>query len=210
VGDIPGLQSTDALLAAISLLLTAVGLSTASGLRAYIPLLAVALGSHIPTTHGGHLVYLTQPFQFLGSLWFIALLVFFTLVEFVVDKIPVLVHVSDLIHTIVRPAAGAIIMAGTSNALSDRSLWLAAAIGAILALTVHSTKAASRAGIAGATAGLGNPVVSLGEDLLALALTVLSVIAPFLALVFLVLVAIIAAPLVVRGIRWYRRRQRKA
>jgi hypothetical protein len=60
MGTIPGLQSTDALIAALSLLCTAVGLSTASRLRAYLPLLAAARGSHIPTAQGGHLVYLTR------------------------------------------------------------------------------------------------------------------------------------------------------
>jgi hypothetical protein len=48
-----------------------------------------------------------------------------------------------------------------------------------------------------------NSVVSLGEDVVAALLTILSVLAPFLALVFLLLVGVLVAPFVVRGVRWY-------
>ena len=205
---LPGIDSTDALIAAMSLLLSAVGLSTAAGLRAYLPVLAIALGSHIPTSHGGHLVSLTPPFHFLGSAPSIALLVILGVLEVIIDKIPLLVHVSDLLHTVICPAAGAVVMAGTTNALSAHNVWLAAVIGAMLALTVHTAKAVSRPGISGVTAGLGNPVVSLAEDIVALALTVLAVIAPFLALALLVLLAVLLGPVVVRGVRWYMKRRR--
>ena len=188
--NLPGIGSTDALIAALSLLLSAVGLSTAAGLRAYLPVLAVALGSHISTGHGGHLVALTPTFRFLGGLTFIVVLAALGLFEFVIDKIPLLVHLSDLIHTLIRPAAGAVVMAGTTNALSERSVWLAALFGGIVALLVHTTKAVSRPGISGVTAGLGNPLISLVEDVVAGLLTVLAVVAPFFALLLLVLLGI--------------------
>jgi hypothetical protein len=199
---LPGIDSTDALVAAIGLVLSAVGLSTAAGLRAYVPVLAVALGSNIPAPHGGHLVSLTPPFHFLGAVQFIVLLAALGLVEFVVDKIPLLVHVSDLFHTVIRPAAGAIVMAGTMNALSERSVWLAGLVGAFLALTVHTAKAASRPGISAATAGLGNPVVSLGEDAVTILLAVLALVAPYVALLLLLALVAVVGPLVVRGLRW--------
>src|SRR5690242_14602604 len=101
-GDPTGIQ-------AITLLFTALGLSSASGLRAYLPLLAVAIGSDIPTGDGQHLITLSQPFQALGSGWLVALLVLLVLGEFVVDKIPVLDHISDAAHTVIRPLSGAII-----------------------------------------------------------------------------------------------------
>jgi hypothetical protein len=52
---------------ALAVLLTALGLSTASGLRAYFPLLAVAVGSNVPTGNGQHLITLSKPFQALGT-----------------------------------------------------------------------------------------------------------------------------------------------
>jgi hypothetical protein len=197
---LPGIESPDALVAAMSLILSGIGLSTAAGLRAYLPLLAVAVGSHIPTAHGGHLVQLTPPFHFLGSWQFIIILGALGLIEFVVDKIPLLVHVSDLFHTVIRPASGAIVMAGTTNTLSTHSVWLAAVVGAILALTVHSAKAASRPGISAVTAGLGNPVISLGEDGAAALLILFAMVAPYLVLAVLALLGILIGTLLLHGI----------
>ncbi len=204
----PAFESTTALLEALSVLLTALGLSSASGLRAYLPLLAVAIGSNIATGNGDHLVRLSPPFQALGAPWLIVLLVVLVLAEFAVDKIPVLDHVSDLAHTIVRPVAGAVIMAGTSNSLSENNLWVAAMVGAVLALTVHGAKAVSRPAVTVATAGMGNPVVSLGEDIVTAILTVLSVLAPFLALLFFLVLAVLIARPLVHGLRWFLRGRR--
>jgi hypothetical protein len=199
----PSFESTTALLEALSVLLTALGLSSASGLRAYLPLLAVAIGSNITTGNGDHLVRLSPPFQALGAPWLIGLLAVLVLAEFTVDKIPVLDHISDLVHTIVRPVAGAVIMAGTSNSLSESNLWVAAIVGAVLALTVHGAKAVSRPAVTVATAGMGNPVVSLGEDIVTAILTVLSVLAPFLALLFFLVLAVLIARPLVHGLRWF-------
>lgn len=208
---IPGIDSSDALVGALSLLLSALGLSSAAGLRAYLPLLAVAIGSHITTASGAPLVHLTPQFQVLATPGFMIALAALAVVEFVVDKIPFLVHISDLIQTLIRPAAGAIIMAGTHNALSDHSVIAAAVVGGLLALTVHGAKSATRAGVTVTTAGFGNPVVSLGEDLITLLVTVLSILIPILAAIFLVIILIATAPLVARGIRrYFARRPRPA
>jgi Domain of unknown function (DUF4126) len=190
---------------ALAVLLTALGLSTASGLRAYFPLLAVAIGSNVSTSNGQHLVTLSQPFKALGTWWFIALLVVLVLGEFVVDKVPGLVHVSDAFHTIVRPLSGAIIMAGTSNPLSEQNIWAAAIVGAILALTVHTAKAASRPAVSVTTAGIGNPVVSLIEDGLTAVITVLAVLAPFVAAALILVLAVVVGWLVYKGAKQLRR-----
>jgi hypothetical protein len=208
--DLLGFDSTSTLLEALSALVTALGLSSASGVRAYLPMLAVAIGSNVPTgTDGAHLVRLSPAFQTLGAPWLIALLVVLVLGEFAIDKIPVLDHISDLAHTIVRPVAGAVVMAGTINPVSERNLWVAAAVGAILALTVHGAKAATRPVVTASTAGLGNPVLSLGEDLVTALLSVLAILAPVLALLFLVVLAILIARPLARGLRWVMRGRRQ-
>jgi hypothetical protein len=193
---------------AIGVLLTALGLSTASGLRAYLPLLAVALGTDIPTSDGGTLITLSTPFkQLIGqnSPWvLVALLAVLAVGEFGVDKIPGLDHASDLVHTIVRPVAGAIVMAGISNPLSESNVWAAAALGGMLAFSVHGAKAVTRPVVTATTAGMGNPLVSLFEDVLTLIVIVLSLLAPVLVFIFLVLVAF----LIVRGIRGLFQRRR--
>jgi hypothetical protein len=192
---------------AIGILLTALGLSSASGLRAYFPLLAVAIGSNISTGNGQPLIPLSKPFQALGTWWVIALLAVLVIGEFTVDKIPGLDHVSDAFHTIVRPLSGAIIMAGTDNPLSERSIWAAAIVGAVLALTVHTAKAASRPAVTASTAGLGNPVVSLVEDVLVVVVSALAVLAPFLAAAVIVVLAIAIGWLIYRGVKKLRARR---
>lgn len=190
---------------ALAVLLTALGLSTASGLRAYFPLLAVAIGSNVSTGKGQHLITLSKPFQALGTWWFVALLVVLVLGEFTVDKVPILVHVSDAFHTLVRPLSGAIIMAGTSNPLSEQNIWVAAVVGAVLALTVHTAKAASRPAVSATTAGIGNPVVSLIEDGITAVITILALVAPFVAAVLIVVLAVVIGWLIYKGVDKLRR-----
>ncbi len=176
---------------AISYLLAALGLSSTAGLRAYLPLLALGIASDITGANGEPLIPLQQNFQFLGSPLAIGILVLLVLVEIGADKIPVLDHVNDAVHTIIRPAAGALIMAGTQNSLSDTSTIVAAIVGAVLALATHGVKAGTRAATTATTAGAANPVVSLVEDVVSIIVILLLVLAPvigFIALVGLLVV----------------------
>lgn len=195
-------------LAAISLLLTALGLSSASGLRAYLPLLAVAIGSDLPGSDQGHLVALSQSFQSLGSPPIIAVLAALTIGEFFADKIPVIDHLSDLIHTVIRPASGAAIMAAISNPLSDTSPWLAAIVGGGLSLAVHGVKAGTRPVVTASTVGHGNPVVSLLEDVVVVVVGILAFVAPIIAFVLMALLVLLALRLLRRGLRRLRGRGR--
>lgn len=196
-----GLGDTGVVMGAIAVLLTALGLSSASGLRAYFPLLAVAVGSDIPTGDGHTLITLSKPFQALGTPWLIALLAILALGEFAVDKVPGLDHASDAIHTIVRPIAGAVVMAGISNPLSEADPWAAAVVGAVLALGVHGTKAVARPAVTATTVGVANPLVSAGEDIITFVMTLLALLAPLLAFIFFVLLILLIGRPLVRGVR---------
>jgi hypothetical protein len=194
-------------LTSISLLLTSLGLSVASGLRAYLPLIAVAVGTYIPNACGADLITLSGPFQTLfggqKTPWvLVGVLAVLAVGEFVIDKVPLLDHASDLVHTVIRPLAGASVMAGISNPLSEWNPWAAAALGAILALSVHGAKAATRPAVTATTVGLGNPIVSLIEDVIALLLIVFSLLAPFLAFVFFILLALLFIRVAGRTLRW--------
>jgi hypothetical protein len=178
------------------------GLSATSGLRAYLPLLAVGVDTLLfsPNSQCSQgqtdLVQLSKPFHDLfggpSTPWYlVAILAVLAGGEFVVDKVPLLDHASDLVHTVIRPLAGAVVMAGISNPLSNWNPWAAAGVGAILALSVHGAKAATRPAVTATTAGIGNPVVSLIEDIAVVLLTVLSLLAPFLAVLFFVLMALL-------------------
>ncbi len=152
------------LVTTISLLLTALGLTVVSGLRAYLPLLAMAIGPFIPNGCGHNLLTLSPPFQQLtgqqAPYLLVVALAALALAELVVDKIHGVAHLNDVLHTIVRPVAGALVMAGLDNPLSEWSPWAAAGIGAVLALVVHVGKAGVRLPL-----WLLTPLVSLVEDL---------------------------------------------
>lgn len=178
---------------AIGLLLAALGLSSTAGLRAYLPLLAVGLAG----TGASPLVPLQPGFTDLSSPPVLVILAILVIVEFTIDKVPVIDHLSDLIHTVIRPVSGAVIMAGTQNSLSDVNMWVAAIAGALLALVFHGAKAATRPVVTAGTIGHGNPIVSLVEDgLVVLSVLVLTLL-PFVGFFLFIVIAF----LIWRGIR---------
>jgi uncharacterized protein DUF4126 len=190
---------------AIGLLLAALGLSSTAGLRAYLPLLAVGLAG----TGDSPLVPLQPDFKDLSSPPVLVILTILVIVEFTIDKVPVVDHLSDLIHTVIRPVSGAVIMAGTQNSLSDVNMWVAAIAGALLALIFHGAKAATRPVVTAGTIGHGNPIVSLVEDgLVVLSVLVLTLI-PFVGF-FLFIVMAFLLWRTIRGIvRWLTGRRKR-
>ena len=167
--------------ASLGVLLAALGLSSTAGLRAYLPLLAVGIAGD------ANVVPLQSSFTGLGSPALLLLLAVLAFGEFVADKVPILDHLSDFVHTAIRPAAGALIMVGTHNSLSDANMGLAALVGAGLALLIHGAKATARPAISASTAGIGNPVVSTVEDIIVIFLLILLLTLPILGLAALAL-----------------------
>lgn len=191
MGDlgIPGLPSTpDAITTAITYLLAAVGLSSSAGLRTYLSLLVVGLATHVTAPNGQPYLHLQPDLAALGSPPVLILLGALAIAEFVVDKVPGVDHASDVVHTVLRPVAGALILAAVQNPISDHSQLAAALLGGTLALGVHGLKAGTRATVTATTAGIGNPVVSLIEDVLSVVAMVLLVVAPVLGFLLLVVV----------------------
>lgn len=179
----------------------AFGLSTSAGLNAYIPLLIVALASRLPT--GTPLLRLGEPYDLLANGWVIGILVVLLLIEMTVDKIPAVDTVNDVIQTFVRPAAGAVLFAANANVVTEMSPVVAIIAGLILAGGVHATKGAVRPVVTASTAGTGNWLVSVIEDIIAVGISILSILLPVMAL-FMILALILLVVL-----RYRRRRQRK-
>ncbi len=120
-------------------------------------------------------------------------------IEVTVDKIPAVDTINDVIQTVFRPVAGAILFAANGNVISNLSPVLAMICGLLIAGGVHTAKAAARPAVTAGTLGTANPIVSLAEDVVSGATTIIAVVAPAVlaALAFLVVVWIL------------RRRQRK-
>jgi Domain of unknown function (DUF4126) len=189
---------------ALTTLLTALGLSSTAGLRAYLPLLILGIASDIRGPDGVALLPVQDQFHILGNPMVLGVLAILVVLEFLADKVPGVDHISDIVHTVIRPAAGALIMAGSANTLSDESKIVAAVVGALVALATHFMKAGTRAAVSTTTAGVGNPFASFLEDILVVGVILLLVLAPivgFIALVLLLILFFKAARAMFRGVR---------
>jgi hypothetical protein len=172
-------------------LLTGVGLAAASGLRAFLPLLAVGLASR-----AGWLDL--RP----GSEWLASDLALWALgtaavLEIAGDKFPVVDHALDALGTVVRPAAAWV---ATFAVLSHwPAPWpaLFASIFGAGALALQIAKAKARLTSTALTLGHGNPVLSFAEDAGATTLLVLAIAAPIVG----ALVAIAGVVVVVMLLR---------
>lgn len=162
---------------------SAFGLSASAGLNAYIPLLVVSLvGRFFPK-----LLTLNEPWDTLTSWWIIGLLVVLSVIEFFADKVPAVNHINDIIQTVVRPVAGAILFAASATTITEVSPILSLAAGLFVAGGVHAAKAgAMRPAVTATTGGTGNVVVSILEDIVSTVLSILAILIPIVLGVFLV------------------------
>jgi len=190
--------------ASIFALLASFGLSLSAGVRAYLPVLALGIASHFD----GLGLHLRPGFEWIGSPAVIAVLAVLTIYEISADKIPVVDHLNDIVHTAIRPLSGAILFVATSNTLTDNGttgLVIAALLGAGIAGTTHVAKAAVvRPASTATTMGLANPIVSLLEDFLAAITILLAIVAPVIGAILFVILAFV----VIRGITLLIRRRR--
>lgn len=173
--------------------LAAFGLSAATGLNAYLPLLIVGLLARFTD-----LITLSSPWNTLENPWVLGVLGVLLVIEMTADKIPAVDTVNDAINTVIRPTAGAILFAASGNVISEMSPVLAMICGLLVAGAVHSVKTAVRPAITATTAGLGNPVVSVAEDVVSGVTTLTAVIVPALAAFLVVALFMLGIWLIVR------------
>lgn len=176
---------------AVLQLLTGIGLATSAGLNAYIPLLVVGLLCRYTDV-----IDLGGGWGWLTNGWALGALGVLLAIEIVADKVPMVDHVNDVLHTIVRPAAGGMVFgAGTSSTsatvqdpmdLLRDGRWMPIVAGALLAFGVHAVKATARPIINASTFGIGAPIVSTAEDVASVTVSVLAVLFPILAMVALI------------------------
>jgi hypothetical protein len=154
----------------------AVALAACAGLRAWLPLLLSGL-----LARAGYLE-LGDSFGFLSSDRALLAFAVATLLEMTADKIPAVDHALDVVSTVARPAAGALIAASVIGRVSDplTSIALGIAVGAPSALAPHAAKSLLRAAATTLTGGLANPVLSLIEDITAVGLFALALLVPLL------------------------------
>jgi len=174
---------------------SAFGLSASAGLNAYIPLLVVGVIAHYT-----NLIQLNSPWDTLSNPWILIMLGILLVIEMLADKVPAVNHINDLIQTFVRPVAGAIAFAASTNVIHGINPILALACGLFVAGSVHLVKSAAvRPIVTATTAGMGNVPVSIAEDLTSTAVSILSVLLP-------IAIAVLAAILILLLLWWWSRR----
>lgn len=161
-------------------LLTAFGLSGATGLNAYLPLLVTGILTKVDY------IQLDDRYDALASWPVIAVVAALFIVDFIGDKIPAIDHIFHAVGTIVHPIAGALAFASQTGAVTEMNPILSLVLGATTGGGLHLARAAVRPMSTIGTAGVGNPIMSFGEDLTAGMLTALAFIIPILVAVALV------------------------
>lgn len=162
----------------LAALLSSLGLALPAGLNAWLPFLILALADRYTSV-----IDLAGPYDFISSTPGLIIILLLLPIELIADKIPGLDHVSDIVHTAIRPVAGAILAAAVADASGDLNVWLGGVIGLTGAGATHAAKMSTRPVITASTGGVGNPVVSMIEDFIA---TISSLVAVFLPLLLLV------------------------
>lgn len=179
-------------------LLSAFGLSASAGLNAYIPLLVIGVLAHYTD-----LLQLNSPWDVLANPWILILLGVLVCIEMLADKVPAINHVNDLIQTIIRPVAGAIVFAASARVITDLHPVFALACGLLIAGSVHVVKSvAVRPAVTATTGGTANVPVSIAEDLISTITSLISILMPLLLGLLLIIVLVLV-------LMWFRRRASK-
>jgi uncharacterized membrane protein len=162
----------------VLVILMAVSLSAAAGLRAFIPPLAISL-----LAQAGYIT-LAPGFEWMARWDVAAIFGIAAVLEIVADKFPGVDNFLDAAGLIVKPAAGALLASSIITGMDPMvSLILGLIVGAGTAGTIHVAKAKLRLLSTGLTGGVGNSLLSWLEDVLALAGTALGyLLAPLAAL----------------------------
>lgn len=176
----------------------AAGLSWGSGLRLYLTVLIVGVLERLGWVH------LPDTLAVLASPWVIGVAAALASVEFLADKIPAVDSLWDAFHTFIRIPAGAVLAAGAVGHADPALIAVAALAGGTLAGAAHLTKAGTRALINLSPEPVSNIVTSSAEDGITVAGVLMSLFAPLLFLVLIVLFLCVAAwalPWLWRGVR---------
>ncbi len=177
---------------------SAFGLSASAGLNAYIPLLVIGVIAHYTD-----LIKLNSPWDTLANPYVLIVIGILLIIEMLADKVPAINHINDLIQTFVRPVAGAIAFAASTQVVTNINPVVALICGLLVAGGVHVAKSAVvRPAVTATTGGAGNVPVSVAEDVTSTAVSLLSVLVP-------IVIAILVAGIILFLLWWWARRTRE-
>jgi hypothetical protein len=164
--------------------LVGIGLAASCGFRVFVPLLMVSIAAR-----SGHLE-LAEGFAWMGSWAALIAFAVATLVEIIAYYVPWLDNALDTIATPASVVAGTILFASAVAEFDPLLQWsLAIIAGGGAAGIVQGGTVATRAASTATTGGAGNFFVNTLETLAGFVFTLLSLVAPILAVLLLIAVA---------------------
>lgn len=176
-------------------ILIGIGLAAACGFRVFVPLLVMGGAARLGWFD------VTPGFAWLASTPALAAFAVATVMEIAAAHVPWLDHVLDVVAAPLAVAAGALTMAGALGDAPPLLRWSFALIaGGGTAGLFHGLNAFLRLGSTATTAGFGNPLFAAVETFGSFVLAALSLLVPLAGVV-------LAALLVLLGVRLRRRRQ---
>ena len=150
-----------------------VAVSFAAGLNVYATVATLGL-----LAHAGVLV-LPASLHLLSSWWVIGASVALFGVEFFADKVPAFDLVWNALHTFIRVPVAALLAWRATATLTPGEQLAATLLGGLIALAAHGGKTAARAAVTPSPEPFSNIGLSLGEDVLAVSLTWLATVHPY-------------------------------
>ena len=142
----------------LAIIAIALGAGWASGLNAYAAILILG-GAQLLG-----LVTLPHDLQALASPWVLGVTAVLFALNFLADKIPLVDSVNDVLQTVVRVPAGALLAYGAAGQLSPEVAVIAGLLGGTLAAGSHIAKTGTRALINTSPEPFSNIAASLTED----------------------------------------------
>jgi hypothetical protein len=174
------------------------GFSFAAGINLYATVAILGLASRY------NWVSLPAQYQAFDNDFIIATALALYVIEFVADKVPWFDSVWDAVHTAIRPIGGAVIAVTTLGEASPTTEVLVGLLGGSLAAGTHLGKAGTRAMANTSPEPFSNWILSLGEDAFVIALGIVALKYPVIAMLVVivgVLVLAMFAAVLVRAIR---------
>ena len=152
------------------------GLSSAVGFRIFVPALITSVGAHY-----GY-IDLADSMSWMASLPTMITLGVATVLEIGAYYLPIIDNALDVVAAPAAAICGTLLMGSTIVEMEPLIKWPISIIaGGGMATAVHTGSATVRAASTGLTAGLGNPIVSTVETVLATVLSILSILLPIAA-----------------------------
>ena len=177
------------------------GLSAATGLRTFLPLLMLS----VVVRMGWFGLDLNSHMAWLGSMPALVALGVATVAELAADKIPLVDHGLSALGTFTRPLAAAVATGAVFAHVDPATAAVAGLIiGVPTALAFHAAQTSVRLVSTATTAGIANPVVSVVEDGLSAGMAGMAFAVPLVGAGIVVLLLIVGATV------FWRRKTRRA